>query len=122
MPGESAVVCFKLFKISHFLNSLQGDSGGPLFNCDSKGSNCRQIGLVSWGVQCGVKEYPGVYTNVAKYRDWINGYMAQYATGHENVFCTDEKKTAERKPVPKTTTTTTTTTTKRPKIRVSSFG
>lgn len=75
---------------------------------------------MSWGVKCGVKEYPGVYTNVAKYKDWINGYMKQYATGHEKVFCTNKKKKPERLSVPKTTTTTTTTII--PKIRPSSFG
>lgn len=107
-------------------DSCLGDSGGPLFNCDSKNSNCRQIGIVSWGVKCGEKEYPGVYTNVAKYKDWINGYMANYATGREKVFCIDKNKAPERLSVTKAPKESSERgkkdTTIRPKIRPSSFG
>ena len=109
-----------------FLQLFKGDSGGPLFNCDSKNSNCRQIGIVSWGVKCGEKEYPGVYTNVAKYKDWINGYMANYATGREKVFCIDKNKAPERLSVTKAPKESSERgkkdTTIRPKIRPSSFG
>lgn len=44
---------------------LQGDSGGPLV--------CNRLlcGLVSWGLKCGKEDSPGVYTNIAAYRDWI---------------------------------------------------
>lgn len=47
-------------------DTCQGDSGGPLV---IKG---RQAGIVSWGYGCAVKGYPGVYTEVASYRDWIS--------------------------------------------------
>ena len=58
---------------------LKGDSGGPLV-CETKiGGKVEKIqyGIVSWGVgllgqkfdwNCGEKEYPGVYTNVAIHR------------------------------------------------------
>jgi secreted trypsin-like serine protease len=45
---------------------LQGDSGGPLI------VNEYQAGIVSWSVKpCAQAPYPGVYTEVAHYVDWI---------------------------------------------------
>lgn len=46
-------------------DSCQGDSGGPLV------ANDTLYGLVSWGYDCAVPIYPGVYTNVANLRRWI---------------------------------------------------
>lgn len=43
-----------------------GDSGGPLVY------NGQQIGIVSWSAKpCAVYPYPGVYTKVSYFRDWI---------------------------------------------------
>ncbi|RWS17095.1 hypothetical protein B4U79_05990, partial [Dinothrombium tinctorium] len=49
---------------------LQGDSGGPLM---LQASNSRYvlIGVVSWGIRCGDPAFPGIYTRVDKYIDWI---------------------------------------------------
>ena len=61
---------------SNGLDSCQGDSGGPIvINCTSNidcSNGIEQIGIVSWGYGCGAQGYPGVYTKVSKYINWIN--------------------------------------------------
>ncbi|XP_050323518.1 trypsin alpha-like [Bactrocera neohumeralis] len=48
-------------------DSCQGDSGGAL---TSQGT---QYGVVSFGYGCARAGYPGVYTKVSAYKDWITG-------------------------------------------------
>ncbi|XP_063873228.1 complement factor D-like isoform X5 [Scylla paramamosain] len=45
--------------------TAEGDSGGPLV--------CGGVvaGMVSWGVGCGRLGFPGVYTSLPHWRDWI---------------------------------------------------
>ncbi|XP_066527594.1 complement factor I [Hoplias malabaricus] len=52
------------------VDSCQGDSGGPLVCKDASGLSY-VWGIVSWGEKCGEVGYPGVYTQVAHYFEWI---------------------------------------------------
>jgi len=54
-------------------DSCQGDSGGPLFTLTPDGPV--QIGVVSWGHSCADEVFPGVYTRVSAYADWIANVM-----------------------------------------------
>nr|XP_039272153.1 transmembrane protease serine 12-like [Styela clava] len=52
-------------------DSCQGDSGGPLM-CQ-RCSSCQWYvaGLVSYGRGCGQPGYPGIYTRVSYFEDWL---------------------------------------------------
>jgi secreted trypsin-like serine protease len=53
-----------------------GDGGGPLY-CESEDSGIYyQAGIIAWGIGCG-SNIPGVYTNVAKFREWIDQKVSQ---------------------------------------------
>ena len=52
-------------------DSCEGDSGGPLVD-ESTG---KVVGIVSFGLGCGRPMYPGIYTQVSFYIDWIERMM-----------------------------------------------
>ncbi|KAK4007979.1 hypothetical protein OUZ56_013138 [Daphnia magna] len=53
-------------------DSCSGDSGGPMVTQEAPNSPWVQAGIVSWGIGCGKPPYPGVYSRVTSFLDWIN--------------------------------------------------
>jgi len=54
-------------------DTCNGDSGGPLVQKVNNKSIL--VGIVSWGYGCAKRKYPGVYTNVSYYIDWIHSTL-----------------------------------------------
>lgn len=58
------------------VDACQEDSGGPLV-CQLENGRYHLVGIVSSGKGCGI--YPGLYTDVARYMDWL-AYWVQKET------------------------------------------
>lgn len=52
-------------------DSCNGDSGGPLNYLNLQNGRYYLVGIVSFGVECARSDYPGVYTRVSSFLDWI---------------------------------------------------
>jgi len=57
--------------------TCQGDSGGPLVINTNLG--LQQVGIVSWGFGCAEAGYPGVFTRVSEFKEWIDTITAGVA-------------------------------------------
>lgn len=52
-------------------DSCQGDSGGPLFVTSNPLNDSPQVGITSFGYECGDATIPGVYSRVSSFLGWI---------------------------------------------------
>jgi hypothetical protein len=59
--------------------TCRGDSGGPLVR--KVGGTEELVGVTSWSMGCGYKDYPSVYTDVTKYGRWIAAARRQLKPG-----------------------------------------
>uniref|UniRef100_A0A3Q1M2A8 Complement factor I n=1 Tax=Bos taurus TaxID=9913 RepID=A0A3Q1M2A8_BOVIN len=66
------------------IDACKGDSGGPLV-CQDVNNVTYVWGVVSWGENCGKSEFPGVYTKVANYFDWISQHVGRSLISQHNI-------------------------------------
>ncbi|NXJ83195.1 TMPSC protease, partial [Trogon melanurus] len=52
-------------------DSCQGDSGGPLACYHRRTDKYYLVGISSFGIGCGRPKFPGIYTRVSCYIDWV---------------------------------------------------
>ena len=70
--GMAGMICAGSDSPLESHDTCQGDSGGPLTRAN--GSHERVlVGVVSWGIGCGLQGVPGMYTDLtdAGHREWI---------------------------------------------------
>merc|ERR1711953_899672 len=84
-----------------YTGSCKGDSGGPLTQRDEQ-DRTTLIGIVSGGIDCG-KGYPGWYTRVEYYKEWIQCIIdksIQFNNNYDKVHtnCAQLERTPRKQP------------------------
>ena len=57
------------------IDACTGDSGGPLVCQENLTDPFVLQGVTSFGNGCGLPGFPGVYTRVSKYLNWIESHL-----------------------------------------------
>jgi trypsin len=57
-------------------DACQGDSGGPLCVLGQNNEDV-QVGVVSWGIGCATRDFPGVYARVSEGYGWIREQVCE---------------------------------------------
>lgn len=65
-------------------DACEGDGGAGLYCLEPQSGLSRLAGLVSWGVGCGQRGVPGVYTNTANFYHWIENVVG--TSGEESLY------------------------------------
>ena len=87
-PGGN--ICAGYFEGEIPVGAAIGDSGGPLFFKDIIG-DFKQVGIVSGGeTTITTAEFPGVFTLIPEYIDWIHNTMDAYEVAHLNDYRVEE--------------------------------
>jgi len=81
-------------------DSCQGDSGGPLIARTATGAV--QVGIVSFGEGCALADYPGVYTKVAAYSDFISQSIPLSGSDTDNTPPSQPDNSTGNTPAPQT--------------------
>jgi trypsin len=70
---ENSILDMMLCAKARNKDACGGDSGGPLVipGDDPRGAGDRQVGVVSWGIGCAHRNFPGVYARVSSPYEWI---------------------------------------------------
>jgi len=66
--SKSFLNCFSL-------DTCQGDSGGPIMYFSPSKRRWILTGIISYGYQCDLREYAGVYTRISVYVNWIRSIV-----------------------------------------------
>jgi hypothetical protein len=78
-------------------DACAGDSGAPLVLRGADPSQDVQMGLVSFGEGCAKVNFPGVYTRVSFYNDWIKASICEISS-HPPTACPSSVTSAPARP------------------------
>lgn len=93
--NERFFICAGYGKDGCQADACHGDSGGPLVQFDAEGRPV-QLGVVSFGLECGAKGVPGVYVKVAPFLSWLrnNGVVFITSSAATAVFAEGSEEAA----------------------------